>query len=125
MPADSRAGPIFVDENLAEGFLGAVENRRNLAPEGNENRWEWRSFNDRATIVVVAVAEANHLAVGQKSLKVERLERKRTKLVREGVLFLDRQDVRIIAEPFRQPRGRRKQVGLSGGQGGPNAAGWS
>ncbi len=125
MPADSRAGPIFVDENLAEGFLRAIENRGDLAPQGNEKRRKRGSLNDRATIIVVAVAEAHHLAVGQKSLKVERLERKLAKFARECFLFLDRQNFRIIAEPFRQARGRGKQIGLTGGRGGPDAAGWS
>src|ERR1700733_15366267 len=36
MPADSSAGPIFVDENLTEGFLRSVENRGDLAPQRNE-----------------------------------------------------------------------------------------
>src|ERR1700734_1653472 len=46
MPADSRAGPIFVDENLAEGFIRAIENLGDLAPQGNEKRRKRFSLND-------------------------------------------------------------------------------
>ena len=96
-----------------------------LRPHGNEKRRKRGSVNDRATIIVVAVTEAHHLAVGQKSLKVERPERKPAKFARERFLFLDRQNFRIISEPFRQARGRGKQIGLTGGRGRPDAAGWS
>ena len=48
-------------------------------------------------------------------MKVERLERERAKLARERLLLFGGQNVRVIAEPFRQARGRGEQIGLSGG----------
>src|SRR6185437_12855501 len=64
----------------------------------------------------VAKAEAHHAAVGEKALEVERLERQRAKLARQRLLLAGRQNLRMIAEPLRQPRGRGEQIGLSGGR---------
>ena len=50
-------------------------------------------------------------------MKIERLERQRAKLPRQSLLLVGGQDVSVIAEPFRQARGR-EQIGLSRGRGG-------
>src|SRR6185437_5586661 len=62
MPADPRAGPIFVDENLPESIRRPAEDRRDLAPQRLEKAWKRRGLDDGATAVVVAIAEARHPA---------------------------------------------------------------
>ena len=124
MPADSRAGSIFVDENLAESIRRPVEDRGNLASQRNEKRRKRRGLNDGAAVIVVAVAEAHHLAVGQIAMKVERLERELGKLARERLLFFDGEDVRMVAKPLGQaawarrtdrPERKVKKIGRDGG----------
>jgi hypothetical protein len=83
MPADACGWSIFVDENLAKGVRRAIEELGNFAPQRVEERRKRRGLNDGATVVVVAVAEAHHLAIGRKPLKVEGLERECAKLARE------------------------------------------
>jgi hypothetical protein len=114
MPADSCAGPIFVDENLAKRFRRAAESRGHLAPQGNEKRRERRRPYNAATILVVTIAEAHHLAIGQKPLEVEGLERESAEFARERIRFFEGQNIRMIREPLRQPSGRREQIGLRG-----------
>ena len=46
-------------------------------------------------------------------MEVERLERERAKLARERLLLVGGQNAGMVAEPFRQARGRREQIGLS------------
>ena len=116
MPADPCAGLIFVDEGLAERVFRPVEQRRDLASQGNEKRRKRRGLDHRATAVVVPKAEANHPAVGEEPLEVERLERQRAKLARERRLFSRRHNIRDVSEPFRQARGRGEQIGLSEGR---------
>ena len=101
MPADSCAGPIFVDEYLEERVFGTAEFLGDLASEGKKKRREWYGFNDSATVVVVAVAEAHYLPVRQIAVKVARLERELSEIAREALLLFDGQDVRAIPEPFR------------------------
>ncbi len=51
MPADSCAGPIFVDENLAEGILRTVKNRSDLAPQRLKKVRKRRRVNHGATVI--------------------------------------------------------------------------
>jgi hypothetical protein len=90
MPADSRAGFVFVDENLLERLRWPVENLSDLAPQGHEKGRKRRGLDDRAPVVIVAIAEARHPAIGQEALKVERLEQERFKLAGEGLVFCGR-----------------------------------
>ena len=101
MPTDSRARSILVDQHLAESLRRPVKYRGNPVPQGNEEGWKRRSLNDSSTVVVVAVAEAHHLAVGQIPMKVERLEREVGKLARKRFLVIARDDVRTIAKTLR------------------------
>jgi hypothetical protein len=73
-----------------------------------------RGLNNGAAVIVVAVAEAHHLSVRQKSVKVEGLERELLKFARERLLFFRRQKLRMISEPLRQAERRSKQIGLTG-----------
>ena len=89
MPADSRARPIFVDENLAESVSRAVESRSNLASQRFQKRWKRRGLNDGAAVIVVTIAEAHHLAVRKIAMKVERLERELCEFVGERLFLSD------------------------------------
>ena len=101
MPTDSRARSILVDQHLAEVLRRSVEYRCNLIPQGNEKRRKRRSLNDGTAVVVIAVAEAHHLAVGQVPMKVKRLEWEIGNLARKPILFTAREDVRTIAKTLR------------------------
>jgi hypothetical protein len=107
-------GRYWFDENLLEGVSRAAEDRGDLAPQGIKKRWKRRGLNDGATVVVVAVAEAHHLAVRKKALKIERLEREIGKFAPERLLLVERENVRMIPEPRRQSVRRSEQIGLSG-----------
>src|ERR1700722_1339540 len=101
MPTASCARSILVDQDLAEGPRRPVEYRGNLVPQGNEKRRKRRSPNDSTAVVVTAVAEAHHLAVGQVPMKVKRLEWEIGKPVRKPILFIAREDVRTVAKTLR------------------------
>jgi hypothetical protein len=64
--------------------------------------------------MIVAVGEAHHLPIGHVPIKVERLEWKVLELARDQLLFLDRQNLRIITGSLRQPGERGEQIGPSG-----------
>jgi hypothetical protein len=54
----------------------------------NEKRRKRRSLNYSTTVVVIAVAEAHNLTVGQVPMKVKRLEWEIGKLARKPILFM-------------------------------------
>ena len=112
MPADPRAGLIFVDEDLAERVARPVEDGGDPAPQGNEKRRKRRGLDHGAALVVVAEAEARHPAVGEKPVKIERLERQRAKLARERRLLVGGEDMRRDSGALGQARGRGEQIGL-------------
>ena len=115
MPADACAGLILIDEDLAEGLRRPVEQRRDLAPQRLKKVRKRRRLDHRAAAVIIAVAEAHDLTIGEVAVEVERLERQRAKLARERLLLVGGQNVRVVSEPLRQGRRRREQIGLAGG----------
>ena len=115
MPADACARLILIDEHLAEGLRRPVEQSRDLAPQRFEKLRKRRRLDHRAAAVIIAVAEAHDLAIGEVAVEVERLERERAKLARERLLLVGGQNAGMVAEPFRQGRRRREQIGLAGG----------
>ena len=89
VPADARARSIFVDENLAERVSRAVESRSNLASQRFQKRWKRRGLDDGAAAIVITIAEAHHLAIGEIAMKVERLERELCELAGERLFLSD------------------------------------
>ena len=87
MPADPCARPIFVDEDLPEGVLRAVEQHSDLASQEEQKRRKWRGLHNRATVIVIAVAEAHHLAIRKIAMEVEQFEREGGELAGERVLL--------------------------------------
>src|SRR5258707_6844733 len=71
MPADPCARPIFVDEDLPEGVLRAVEQHSDLASQGEKKSRKWRRLHNRATVIVIAGAEAHDLAIRKIAMVVE------------------------------------------------------
>jgi hypothetical protein len=87
MPSNSCALSILVDKHLAESVRLATECLGNLAPEGEKKRRERRGLDDGAVVIVIAIAEAHHLAVCLVAVKVKRPEWELRKLASERLLL--------------------------------------
>jgi hypothetical protein len=77
---------------------------------------ETARLNNGAAVIVEAVAEAHHLSVRQKSLKVEGLARELLKFARERLLFFLGQKVRTISEPLGKRSGAENRSAWPGGK---------
>src|SRR6185437_4620095 len=99
MPAAARAGLILIDENLAEGLRRPIEQRRDLAPERFKKLRKRRRLDHRPGAVIIAVAEAHHLTIGEVAVEVERLERQGAKLARERLLLVGGHNIWAVSKP--------------------------
>jgi homospermidine synthase len=112
MPADPSAWSIFVDEDLAESVLRAVEQQSDLTSQREQKRREWSRLNNRAAVVVIAVAETHHLAIRKIAVEVEGFERKEGELASERLHLFAGEDAQAIAKSFGQPQGDVEKIGL-------------
>ena len=93
-----------------------------LRRSGNKKVRKRRRLDHRAAAVIITVAEADHLTIGEMPMKIERLERQRAKLARERLLLVGGQNAGMVAEPLRQAGGRARtdraglEVGVDGGR---------
>jgi hypothetical protein len=71
-------------------------------PLGLPARFARRRFDDGAAVVVVAKAKAHDLPVGLIAMEVERLERERGELARQGLFLIGGYETVMIAESLGQ-----------------------
>lgn len=83
MPADARAFAVFVDQHLLERGCRPICEDGHLVPERHEEVRDRRRLDHGAAVIVVAQAEADHTAVREMTVKVERLERQVLQLADE------------------------------------------
>ena len=118
MPADRCGRPIFVDEDLAEGFRRAIEKCSQLTPAVVRQTTETARASTRRGDHSRSGSRSSPPVGSPEILEVEELEREPLRFARERLLFVLGQKARMISEPLRQAERRSKQIGQRGG---PNA----
>lgn len=115
MPADARAGPVFIDQHLREGLGGLACQRRDLVAQGQQEVRDRRGLDHLAPIVVVAQAKTHDAPVCQMAMEIERLERQASEMPGEFGFFLRGDKIRLVEETFRQVVGGTKEIVLEPG----------
>lgn len=115
MPADTGAGPVFIDQHLRESLGGFACQRRDLVAQGQQEVRDRRRLDDLTPVIVVTQAKTDDAPVCQMAMEIERLEGQAFQMPGEFRFFLGDDQFGLVEEPFRQRVGGTKEIVLEPG----------
>ncbi|MEP7063760.1 MAG: hypothetical protein ABI881_15325 [Betaproteobacteria bacterium] len=117
MPADGCAGPVFADQCVDEGVWGQVEPCRHLVAQIGEERRKRTAGEGIGAAVLVArrqvlAVEMRNAPLGEVFAEARFAKRQWRNVGEQGILFIAREEVGLVAKPLRQLLRAAEETGL-------------